>query len=430
MKIQSPPGMRDFYPDEMRLQNWLFDQWRGVSRSFGFEEYEGPIFEFLDLYTIKSGEGIVSELFNFEDRGGRRFAIRPEMTPTLARMVAARANALARPIKWFSIPRMCRAEKPQKGRLREFFQWNLDILGTEDFLSDAEVIAAGVELLRRVGLTPADATVRISSRPVTAGLLEHLGIAASEQEPAYGMIDRMEKLGEEEFGRRWNERYGGIVPAERLSAYLKALSEADFIAGVSGKVSDEVRDQVVGMRDRLRDLGVEEFCRFDATIVRGLAYYTGTVFEIHARKGGLRAIAGGGRYDNLTGLLDGPNVPGIGFGMGDAPLIELLRETGKLPALANEIDAFVIDADESLFPVVLEIVGGLRRWGLSADFSYKRGGVGKQMKQAAVRGARYAVIVGEEWKARRVVGLKDMKKQEQREVSVSELACRARELMS
>ena len=178
MKVQTPPGMRDFYPQEMRAQNWLFDTWRRVSEAFGCEEYEGPIFEFLDLYTLKSGDGIVSELFNFTDRGERRFAIRPEMTPTLARMVAARANTLSKPIKWFSIPRMCRAEKPQRGRLREFFQWNVDILGVDDVLADAEVIAVAVEFLRQIGLTPEDVVMRVSSRQIATAMLSAIGVPA------------------------------------------------------------------------------------------------------------------------------------------------------------------------------------------------------------------------------------------------------------
>ncbi|MFH1746646.1 MAG: histidine--tRNA ligase [Planctomycetota bacterium] len=397
MKIQSPPGMRDFYPDVMRVQNWLFDTWRRVSRSFGFEEYEGPIFEYLDLYTLKSGAGIVSELFNFEDRGGRRLAIRPEMTPTLARMVAARAKALPRPIKWFSIPRMCRAEKPQRGRLREFFQWNLDILGVEDVLADAEVIAAAVTFLREVGLTAEEVVMRISSRPIVTAVLTGLGITPDRVSTAFELIDRYEKLGQEEFGRCWTE-CAPQVPCEKVMRHLEHvdMNQCLALAAQAGGEAAESCTQLRNLWNRLTNFGVNAFCEFDLKIVRGLAYYTGIVFEVGARQQGLRALAGGGRYDNLTALLDGPQVHGVGYGMGDAPMLELLRELKRLPNIQGDLDVFVIDAAEEYFPRVLEITTILRQSGLKCDFSYKRQNVGKQFKQAANRGARYAVVVGAE----------------------------------
>ncbi|MFN0135716.1 MAG: ATP phosphoribosyltransferase regulatory subunit, partial [Phycisphaerae bacterium] len=350
MKIQSPPGMRDFYPEDMRVQNWLFDHWRGVSRAFGCQEYEGPIFESLDLYRLKSGDGIVSELFNFKDRGEREFAIRPEMTPTLARMVAARANALPRPIKWFSIPRMCRAERPQRGRLREFFQWNVDILGApDDVLADAEVIAIAVESLKAVGLGSGDVVVRINNRKLASAMLGGLGIVGDATAKAFALIDRFEKLPPEEFDRQWDAEYAATAPAGRLRDLLTQksfdeclkLAEAGFAA--AGATAPENGDRqggtVAEMRqlfDRLRDFGVAEFCEFDPGVVRGIAYYTGVVFETYTRAGSLRALQGGGRYDDLCSLLGGPKLSGIGFGMGDAPLLAALDELGKLPTLADQ----------------------------------------------------------------------------------------------
>ena len=409
MKVQSPPGMRDFYPEDMRLQNWLFDTWRRVSRSFGFEEYEGPIFEYLDLYTLKSGEEIVSQLFNFKDRGERHFAIRPEMTPTLARMVAARANTLPRPIKWFSIPRMCRAEKPQRGRLREFYQWNVDILGVEDPLADAEIIAVAVEFLRQAGLRPEDVVVKMNDRHFASELLTRLGIPPGSQEHAFDLIDRQEKLGVEEFSRQWNEAYGGQPPAEELVEFLeKELTSSTFYELVSGRVPDAVRDQFNDFWDSLKALGVADFCEFDAKVVRGLAYYTGIVFEVHARHLPLRAVLGGGRYDSLTKLLGGPRVPATGFGMGDAPVLELLRALGRLPEFGEALDVFVIDAGPEYFGAALNLVGDLRRAGLSVDFSYKRTGVSKLFKQASARGARYAIVVGAELAQRNEFTVKNL----------------------
>ena len=423
MKVQSPPGMRDFYPDQMRVQNWLFDAWRRASHAFGFSEYEGPIFEFLDLYTLKSGEGIVSELFTFKDRGERSFAIRPEMTPTLARMVAARANALPRPIKWFSIPRMCRAEKPQRGRLREFFQWNADILGVEDPLADAEVIAVAIAFFREIGLSHDQIVIRVNSRPLASAALASLGIAPDENERAFELIDRHDRLSEDAFIEMWDDVYGSRVSGGELTSFLveSSLEDCLALAEKGGEQGRAAADQHRVLWDRLGDLGTREYCEFDLRTVRGLAYYTGCVFEAHARVGGLRALMGGGRYDDLTGLLDGPRVPGVGFGMGDAPIFEALRELGKLPQLTDNLDVYLIDADHQLFGRVLELADVLRQRNLKTDFSYKRVGVGKQFKLAAARGARHAIVVGHELTERGELAIKNLTTGQQQAVLADDL---------
>lgn len=429
MKIQPPPGMRDFYPEDMRLENWLFDQWRAVSRAFGFSEYEGPIFEYLDLYRLKSGQEIVSELFHFTDRGQRELAIRPEMTPTLARMVAARAGSLPRPIKWFSIPRMCRAEKPQRGRLREFFQWNADILGVDDPLADAEIVAVAVEFLRRVGLTPQDVVVEINNRALAGRRLEAIGVPADQVLDAFELLDRFDRLPPEEFRQRWERQFGAAAPYAKLeSDYLQTepatpeAAEGRAPAGAGrGDGEDQAIEPYLEFRANLARLGVWEYCRDNPRLVRGLAYYTGNVFEIRDRAGRLRALAGGGRYDNLTEMLEGPRVPGVGFGMGDAPVLELLRELGRLPQLTEQLDLFVIDADPSLFARALEIVGRLRRAGLAVDFSYRRQPLGKQLRTAAARNARYAVIVGSELTERGELTIKNLQTGRQQSLPVEHL---------
>ncbi|MFQ5805084.1 MAG: histidine--tRNA ligase [Phycisphaerae bacterium] len=423
MKIQSPPGMRDFYPEDMRLQNWLFEAWRRVSRAFGFSEYEGPTFEFLDLYTLKSGEGIVSELFAFQDRGERHFAIRPEMTPTLARMVAARANALPRPIKWFSIPRMCRAEKPQRGRLREFYQWNIDILGVDDALADAEVIAVAVEFFREIGLEHNDVVVDLNSRELAGAFLEGIGIAHHKLDRAFELIDRFERLPREEFRQAWDAEFAPAVrSAKILSSYLERdipLHEYSDPESARAEHDRAAREHFWKLWNNLENLGVREFVRINQKLVRGLAYYTGSVFEICAARAGLRALAGGGRYDDLTSLLDGPRVPGVGFGMGDAPVLELLRALDKLPELDDELDVYVIDADRQLFTTALDLVANLRRQRLLVDFSYKRAPVAKQFRQAAARGARYAVVLGAEYTQRQELTIKNLTTGRQQAVRAS-----------
>ncbi len=417
MKAQTPPGMRDFYPDDMRLQNWLFDQWRQVSLRFGFQEYEGPIFEFLEMYETKSGDQLTAEMFRFEDRGGRRFAIRPEMTPTLARMVAARANALPRPIKWFSIPRMCRAERPQRGRLREFFQWNIDILGVDDVLADAEVIAVAVAFLKQVGLSSDDVVMKISSRKLATAVLASIGVPPEKCADAFQLIDRADRLSVEDFQQAWDEVFGG-KPDAGVTRELIETTDLEHALGLAaesasgesgGGVAAEFRD----LWERLGDFGVRDYCAFDLRVVRGLAYYTGPVFEAYMRKTALRALFGGGRYDNLTELLGGPRVTGVGFGAGDVPILECLKELNKLPTPEGELDVFVIDAATEMFTKVLEIASRIRDAGLTVDFSYKRQGVGKQFKQASARCARYAVIVGSEFTERGEIVLKNLQSGEQ-----------------
>ena len=428
--------MRDFYPDDMRLQNWLFDQWRGASLTFGFEEYEGPIFEFLDLYTVKSGEEIAAQLFHV--RHGRsenaEFAIRPEMTPTLARMVAARANTLPRPMKWFSIPRMCRAERQQKGRLREFFQWNVDILGLDDPLADAEVIAVAVDLFRRLAVAAAEVSIRWSDRRLAAAVLAHFGIPADSLATAFQLIDRAEKLGRDEFAKSWNEKFGNAVSADTFRSFLETatLEDALNFAESAQPLTEpaggaaQLRDAIDSFNAALNSLGIREYCEFDFRIVRGLAYYTGTIFEAYPRQFASRALLGGGRYDNLTELVGGPRVPGVGFGAGDAPIFEFLRDLKRLPALGGNIDAFVIDADEARFEDAIQVAAELRQHQIATDFSYKRQSVGKQLKQALARSARFAILVGQEFVETRQINLKELKTGAQELVSIEAAASRIR----
>lgn len=419
MKVQTPPGMRDFYPEDMRLQNWLFAHWRAAAECAGFVEFEGPIFEFLDLYRVKSGDEIVEQLFHFTDRGEREFAIRPEMTPTLARMVAARANALPRPIKWFSLPRMCRAEKPQRGRLREFFQWNVDLIGIDDPLADAEVVSVAAGFFDRVGLRPADVVLRVSSRTLAQSVLEAAGVAAEAMPRAFALLDRLEKLPTEEFDRQWNAALGAELPAAELRARIEDRRVESWLAAArrGGAAGEAAANNFSVFWERLGQLGVAEYCEFDPRIVRGLAYYTGIVFEAYCRDVDLRALLGGGRYDNLTALFGGPPLPGVGFGMGDAPMIEALRAIGRLPEWTGALDVFVIDAAEAQFPAVLEWTARLRKAGIAADYSYKRQALPKQLKQAHSRGARIALLIGEAYATGGRLILRDMATGSQREES-------------
>jgi histidyl-tRNA synthetase len=411
MKIPPVKGTRDFYPAQMARRNWIIDGWKKVSVRNGFEEYDGPIFEHLQMYQIKSGQEIVEQLFSFQDRGGRDLAIRPEITPTLARMVNQQINALPRPIKWFSVPRLCRAERPQKGRLREFFQWNVDIIGVDSPQADAEIIFTSLDYLRSVGLTAKDIQARISSRRLLATVLRGIGISEDKLDPVYALLDKKAKLPPETFNVLLAEQ---VPSSEQAAAILRFMSveSVDHIEEAI-PVDEEARQAIADMKsvlDTLDAMGVGDYCRFDPSIVRGLAYYTGVVFEIHDKVGDLRAICGGGRYDNLLRDFGGPAIPATGMGMGDCVLEILLEQKGLLEGRVPQrrMDYFVAAADPQFVRGVYQIVADLRSRGYSAGFSYKQAGLSKQLKEAASQQAGACVIVGQEYADKRELIVKDM----------------------
>ncbi len=422
MKIPPVKGTRDFYPPQMNRRNWIIDGWKSASLRNGFEEYDGPIFEHLQMYQIKSGDEIAEQLFSLKDRGGRDLAIRPEITPTLARMVNQQINTLARPIKWFSVPRLCRAERPQKGRLREFFQWNVDVIGVDDVLADAEVIFCAVDYLRQVGLTPDDIVVKISSRKMLAELLIELGLEESQLEPVYAVLDKRAKLPEDVFEKLLAEQ---VSDGDRREKIL-SLMEAESVEKISEIVEPdrkaaEAIEEMSRLFEILDRMQIGQFCKFDTSIVRGLAYYTGIVYEIHDKAGRLRAIAGGGRYDNLLKQFGGPDVSATGFGMGDSVLEILLEEKGLIGKEVEQrsIDYFIAFADSKYRDKAIETASKIRLAGMSANFSYKTAGLGKQFKEAAAQNARKVVIIGQEIEAGQLA-VKDMAAGQQQTVTAEE----------
>lgn len=425
MKFQAVRGTRDFYPRQMAIRNWIVDAWKSVSIRHGFEEHDGPIFESLDLYRAKSGEGIVSELFHFTTRGGNELAIRPEMTPTLARMIAARANALPRPIKWFSVPRLCRAERPQRGRLREFFQWNIDVVGVDDVLADAECIFVAVDFFREVGLTHDEVVMKINSRSLLSALLAARGIEQDRHDDIFVVLDKRDKMPEAAFV----EAVGKITRNGKEKTALLAIGQATGPAGLKSMAelaagNESAESELARLKelfDLLEKMGIADYCTFDMGVVRGLAYYTGIVFEAFSTSGLRRAICGGGRYDQLLESLGGPPMSGVGFGTSDVVIQDVLEELDRLPdeaCVSGQVDFFLIDADSTLFGKVLEMTASLRCNGISAVFSYRRQAVGKQLQQASKNGARFAVIVGTELTERDVVGIKNLGTGQQVEMDV------------
>ncbi len=407
MNFQPVKGTRDFYPNAMRVRNWIADAWRRVSLRNGFEEYDSPIFEYLDLFEAKSGPEIAEQLFSFTDRGGRRLAIRPETTPALARMVNAKVNSLPRPIKWFSVSRLCRAENPQKGRLREFFQWNIDILGEPSPQADAECVLVAIDGLRELGLTASEVQVRYGSRALVSAALRAVGVGSEQVPKVLSVLDKRDKVP----ARTFEGMLSQAVPQEPArQAILRFLGtpepDAAAVASALGgklptKAAAEIEAAIGDLgqfQAALDSFGVAQWCQYDTGVVRGLAYYTGIVYEVFDAAQSLRALAGGGRYDNLLEVLGGPNLVGTGFGMGDVVLGILLEEKGKLPSEKDKkfpgqrLDFFVIDADGSSGEQVLSVTAALRQGGLAADFSYKRQPLGKQLKEANRRAAVRAAI--------------------------------------
>jgi histidyl-tRNA synthetase len=415
MKIPPVKGTRDFYPPDMAIRNFIVDGWKKVSLRNGFEEYDGPIFEYLKMYQVKSGDEIVEQLFSLTDRGGRDLALRPEITPTLARMVNQQISSLPRPIKWFSVPRLFRAERPQKGRLREFFQWNIDIIGVDQPLADAEIIFTTVDYLRNVGLTPKDVKVRISSRKLLAAVLKSYDVPDEKLESLYVVLDKKAKLPADTFEKMLAEQ----VPDKETLAKISVFMQIDSLPEL-GELIDAGSEEFAAYNEikevlaTLETMGVGDFCIYDPGIIRGLAYYTGIVFEVHDAVGDLRAICGGGRYDNLLADFGGPAISATGMGMGDCVLEILLRDKGLLDKQVpkRQIDFFVACIGH-IGNEAWRITAKLRSMGYSANISYKTGGLSKQLKEASAQNAGKCIIIGEEELKEGKIGIKDMTTGEQ-----------------
>jgi len=436
--FQAPTGTRDLYPVEAARRRFIMDAWRKVSINHGFEEIDGPTFEHLDLYTVKSGEGIVSELFSFERAGGEKtYALRPEFTPTLARMYASKAASLPKPTKWFTAGPFFRAERPQRGRLREFLQWNCDILGAEDDLNrricDAEIIAVLVDLLRSMGFKPEDARVKIGSRRQAHRSMQRHGISEARADAVIAFLDQRPKLKLGEYKvkaaamglpQAFIEDHDPEDPVcLPVNSSVEEIADYFEVSLAEAKLYYEQEHSGGSVSEELTKLGVEDWCEFDSMIVRGLAYYTGTVFEVIVDNE--RAVAGGGRYDNLIEMFGGPPTPAVGFGMGDVVLSLVLQDKGLMPSDAQLMgiagqwpDAFVIsngtlEADAAVPAVLASLRRGMSvqereekklgsesrptlgpDYGLHARRSYKSTkNIGKLLQDAVKCNARFAVIV-------------------------------------
>lgn len=418
MQFETLPGFREFYPEACARRNHVFGRWRSVARAFNFLEYDAPVLEPLELYIEKSGEEIVGQLFNFEDRGGRAVALRPEMTPSLARLIGAKANSLKRPVKWYNIGEHYRYERPQKGRLRAFYQFNVDIFGEPSASADAELIALLCQSLQSFGLSHSDFKVRLSDRDLWLLMLAAEGLDEAGSATVLGIIDKLERtdraktleklapvLGDEAeaFLGRIEEAIA-IRDFDTLRAYIEnLLLEGDLAKQAAARIEDWSL-----LLRNLRASGVGDFIQIDLGIVRGLAYYTGFVFEAFEASGEGRALAGGGRYDALVKKLGGPDTPAVGFAMGDVTLVDLLESKSLMPEYVQSPEFIAIIGGEVERDAALADAAQLRAIGYQVEYPLKNQGFGKQFKSANQSGARFALIYGSEELERGVVKIRDL----------------------
>jgi len=422
--FQTLPGFREFYPEELLRRNYLFRLWRQTAVNFGFSEYDAPVLEPLDLYKAKSGDEIEAQLFSFTDKGGRAVTLRPEMTPTVCRLVGAKANALKRPIKWFSIGEFYRYERMQRGRGRCFFQFNADIFGEPGVEAESELIGLLVQNLCAFGLTEADFFVRLSDRDLWVYYLAALGLDEPRIKAVLTAVDRYEKHGEAAF-KAYAETFGEI-PTElktRVVEFL-GLKSLDALEAILAPLGNERISTRLGewrkLLGNLDAMGLSRFVQVDLGVVRGLAYYTGFVFEAFDRKGELRAIAGGGRYNDLLGKLGYADMPAVGFAIGDMTFALLLEQRGLMPPLMSAPDVYCVIGDgEPERRAALGAIQALRASGLRVEYSLKPLAFGKQFRAATDAGARLALIFGGEEVARGVVKLRDLNERSEREVPLA-----------
>ena len=397
--MQSLPGFRDFYPEDFAFRHALVSRWRLTARAYGFVEYDGPPLEPLELYQKKSGDELVGQLYNFKDKGDREIALRAEMTPTLARMVAAKHRELRKPLKWFSVPQVFRYERAQKGRLREHFQLNCDILGEAGIEADVELVSLLIDQLRGLGLKQDDFVVRLSDRQFWTDFLQKRSVPEDKWYEVFQAIDKSER-----------------EPKEKIAEKLGAMTDEVYAVLENGAEWPRLAQVVDGLKAR----GLDGFVKVDFRIVRGLAYYTGIVFEAFDRAGEFRAIAGGGRYDDLLDKLGDEPLPAAGFGMGDVVLGDLLKAKGLLADTSPGLDAYVVIPDEAFRAQALGVVQRLREADLATDYPFGPAKMKKQFETAEHRRARFAVIVDAKTE-QGLVEVKTLATREQKELPLSDL---------
>ena len=417
--VRSVKGTRDFYPDDMAVRRWMFDIIRDVSTRFGYQEYDGPCLEFIDLYAAKSGEELVKEQsFVFKSRGGEDLTMRPELTPTLARMVAQKQYELPLPLRWWSIGPMWRYEKPQRGRTREFFQWNIDLIGTESVAADAEIVAVAATFLKETGLKPDQVRIYVNNRRLMDSAFSKLGIKKELRPQVFKVVDKLDKLSPQ----AW-EKF----------ALESGLNESQ-VNGLTALLNNDdlwqESEELVEFFDLIQTFGVADYISFNPKVIRGLDYYTATVFEAFELGGKSRAVLGGGRYDNLVGDVGGNRLPGVGFAMGDVVIELVLRDAGVIPAsLGDSPQVLVTMFDEETLSESLKVAVALRESGLRTVVYPAADKMGKQFKFADKLDIPVAVILGPDELANGQVAVKNLKTREQVLVNREDVAAQVEKFL-
>lgn len=429
--FQTLPGFREFYPEDFARRNHIFRFWRQTAGTYGFAEYDAPVLEPLELYKAKSGDEIEAQLFSFTDKGGREVALRPEMTPTVCRLVGAKASSLKRPIKWFSIAEFYRYERMQKGRGRCFFQFNADIFGEPGPEAEIELIALLTQCLCSFGLTDQDFYVRLSDRNLWFYYLEALGLDEPRIRAVLGAVDKFEKMGDDAF-KSYAEQFGELEAGlkTRVLAFLQIKSLAALEAVLAPTGGEKLTARLGDWRKLLGGLaamGLERFVEVDLGVVRGLAYYTGFVFEAFDRKGELRALAGGGRYDDLVQKLGGPALPAVGFAIGDMTFALLLEQRGLMPTFVQAPDVYCVIGGEAERMAAFGDIQAIRATGYRVEYPLKDVAFGKQLKAASDSGAKLALIYGAEELAKGVVKIRDLGDRTESEVPSAQVMMAVRD---
>ncbi|MFL2737757.1 MAG: histidine--tRNA ligase [bacterium] len=416
--LQPVKGTRDFFPDEMRMRNWLFQVWRSVSEQAGFEEYDTCVLEHEELYIRKAGDEISKQLYSFEDKGGRRLSLRPEMTPSLARLVLQRTKSLLFPIKWFSMPQCFRYERMTKGRRREHFQWNADIIGQPDMVAEAEILMLLISACESMGLSAKDIRVFINDRRILNAILSQLNVTEKLHSAILVIMDKRDKVSPETLGTMLKDVGMTSSQVQHLNEYLtktnlqKLKEELQHTEGI---------DELQHLLQLMDTAGYSDYLQFDISIVRGLSYYTGAVFEINSPEKQHRAICGGGRYDSLLSTYGGKSVPAVGFGFGDVVVLDVLRELERFPELSRTLDYTIIPFDNEQVGIALKIANELRSKGAIVDCNFSMKKMKKSLHEANESGAKFAILLfPEELKQEKVV-IRDMQLREQNPINIKDL---------
>jgi len=406
--IKAVKGMRDFYPQDYRQREWLFQIFKDVSLNAGFEFYDAPLVEHEELYTRKAGEEISDQLYNFEDKSGRSLSLRPEMTPSLARMVIQRQKELPGIIKWASIPQCFRYERMTRGRKREHYQWNLDYLGEASMMAEVEIISTALHAIERMGLSSKQLRVRVSNRKLFSELLSSMGVGESLHQGAFLVIDKLGKISDDALVELLVE--AGIE--KDVGSRILEFSRCDDLQSVQDLLTDsQGLGEIQSLFQHLENYGFGQYLEFDLSVVRGLAYYTGTVFELFDAGKSLRAIAGGGRYDRLIATLaqkESASMPAVGFGFGDVVIQELLKDLDLMPEPGAELDYYLLPFANEDIPALLPILKHLRAANQKAQLHYPPQKLKKALLKAEKLGAKKVLIIGSQERESKEVRIKDL----------------------